>query len=132
MNIEEALNQLVQETLEKVGGEPQITSTECMPASLGKSIGFNIPVDGGGRGHYETSVTGLAFVIKKNVTAVINSPKGIFSLHVTSSAGTNENFSNVHTGQQISCTIRIKGKTLIAIDISSSIPNTTVNGTLSY
>lgn len=132
MKIEEALNQIVDEVVEQVETGIQPASSECEPVPCGKSLSFDISIDGSGHGRYQTSVKGIAFVIKKKVSAVIKSPNGTFSIHVTTSAGTDEMFSNVKTGQEISCKLRIKNRTSIVIEVRSSVPNTTVKGSLSY
>lgn len=120
------------DVVNQVEGTNTPETSECTPELLGKSISFDIGVDGSGNGHYSASVQGIAFVITKNVKAIINRPNGSFDIHVTTSAGTDQTFHGVGTGKEITCALRIKGKTTITIDIHSSVPNTTVNGTLTY
>lgn len=108
--------------------------TAGMPVAkmLSKTQGFDISLDGNGYGRYNTSAKGLAFLIKKSVSAVITAPDGTFNIHVTTSAGSDEHFDNVRTGQKVSCKLRIKGKTSISIEVRSNAHNTTLHGNLSY
>lgn len=97
---------------------------------LGKTIGFSADINVEGKGHFGTTVKGLAFKISKKVKAVINEPVGVFDVHVYTSAGTDATFHNVKTGQQLECKVSIKKMTEVSIDIMSSVPNVTLKGEL--
>ena len=103
-----------------------------MAKSLGATQGFDIQLNEQGRGTYDKSVQGIAFLINKSVSAVITAPDGVFDIRVTTSAGSDERFNGIRTGQKISCKLRIKGKTGIHIEIGSNTPNKILHGELTY
>lgn len=110
-----------------------LAKKDCISKENGSgAIDFRMHLDDNGNGSYEVSQRGWGVTI--STTAIVLEPSGTFDLEVYSSDGGGGKWSNLHTGERVSCQIKTSflHPTTIRVSVHSSARNCAFVARLDY